>query len=239
MRVGIARAAISTALVVVGYFGLTACWIAWAAPNNEAESAVADPLVTEARTFSVKVDGKPAGTFTITSKPDDAAATITVSAVADIQIRKGPFTYKYSLRSSETWKGDRVTALDSTANDDGKRHSVKATAADGGLTVTANGRIRAGRADVLTTTGWRGPDPKARDVILLDTEDGSETVVQVQSLGACQVAINGQIVDGQKYRLTGKGVDSEWWFDATGRPIQQRMIWDGHKVVMDLTGVSK
>jgi hypothetical protein len=130
-----------------------------------------------------------------------------------------------------------VIAFESSTNDNGKRKTAKGTATADGLTMTGNGVVRAGRSDVLTTTGWVAPDAKRQDAILLDTEEGTQTAVKVQPLGACQVVVNGKAIDGQKYRLTGKDIDTEWWFDLDGRPIHQRMAWDGHKVVLDLTSV--
>jgi hypothetical protein len=47
----------------------------------------------------------------------------------------------------------------------------------------------------------------------------------------------GQAIAGSRYKVTGKDVAAEWWFDATGRVIRQEMRWDGHKVILELTGV--
>jgi hypothetical protein len=53
----------------------------------------------------------------------------------------------------------------------------------------------------------------------------------------CQVVLNGQMIAGMRFKLTGKDVAAEWWFDKNGRVIRQEMKWDGHKVVLELTGV--
>ena len=237
MRMGMTGAVLTTTLVVSGLLAV-GYWrneVAASVISPEIEALTAAPPETEVRTFAVQVDGKPSGTYTITSRKTDEVITVTNSA--DVLVRKGPFRYQYTFRSSENWKEGRVTAFESTTNDDGKRKTAKGTATADGLTITANGVIRAGRSNVLTTTGWVPPGPKTQDAILLDTEEGTETAVKVQALGPCQVVVNGKVTPGQKYRLTGTGIDTEWWFDTNDRPIHQRMMWDGHKVVLDLTAV--
>ncbi|MDB5310105.1 MAG: hypothetical protein JWO38_4307 [Gemmataceae bacterium] len=201
---------------------------------------VATPAVTaadaETRTFAVAVDGKPAGTCRMSLKAEDDG-TQTVTTAVDIKIRAAVFKYTYSFRGREVWKGDRLAAVDASCDDDGKKKTVRVTAGEGGLTAVVNGAGRKVQADAITTTGWRLPDPKAREVVLFDAEDGTETTARLEAVGACQVIVNGQVVAGQRYRLTGKGVDSEWWFDATGRPLRQQMISDGHKVVVTLVEI--
>jgi hypothetical protein len=46
-------------------------------------------------------------------------------------------------------------------------------------------------------------------------------------------------VGGPRYRLTGRNLNAEWWFDDTGRPIRQTMKSDGHTVTLDLTEIRK
>ncbi len=123
------------------------------------------------------------------------------------------------------WKDGRLVSVEAKSSDDGKKRAVTATAGERGLTVTVNKDTRKSTADVLTATGVRVP---AGDAVLFDAEDGSETAVRVEPLGAGRVTLNGQAVDGVRYKLTGKDVAAE---------CRQEMKWDGRKVVMELTGV--
>lgn len=191
----------------------------------------------EVRTFAVSVDGKPGGTYTIaTTAGADGSETTTVAA--EVKVKTPLYTYTYHLNSAEVWQKGRLVSLESKANDDGKKHAVTAVAGEQGLTVTANKDRSKVPADVITSTGVRVPaGDKARDAVLFEAEDGTTTVVRVEPLGACRVTLNGQAIDGTKFKLTGKDVAAEWWFDANGRVIRQEMKWDGHKVVLELTGV--
>jgi hypothetical protein len=191
----------------------------------------------EVRTFAVTVDGKPGGTYTIsTATAADGSETTTVAATVKVKTLLG--TYTYELNSAEVWKNGRLMSLDAKSNDDGKKKAVTAAAGERGLDVTVNREARKAAADVVTSTGVRVPGgDKARDAVMFDAEDGSETAVRVEPLGACRVTLNGRPIDGSKFKLTGKDVDAEWWFDTNGRVIRQAMKWDGHKVVLELTGV--
>ena len=193
---------------------------------------------TETRTFAVSVDGKPAGSYRMSSSIA-ADGTETVTASADIKVRILIINYTYTLRSKEVWKGGKVIGVESAANNDGKRTSVTATSADNGLAVTVNGKPKVVRADVVTSTGWRMPDPKLAQVSQFDVEEGTETPCKVEVLTPGKVVIKGVGIEAQRFKLTGKDVDAEWWFDAAGKPLAQYMVWDGHKVVLSLTEIAR
>ena len=195
---------------------------------------------SELRTFAVAVDGKPAGTFKMAVRIEDNG-TETIAVVADVKIRAGIFRYVYEHQCLEVWKGELLVSVDASTNDDGKKHTVKAATNGGQLSVTVNGKERKGRADVLTSSGWRFPGPvdKVREVVLFDAEDGSETAAKLEPLAIAKINVNGTVVETQPFRVTGKDLDTMWWFDANRRPVRQEMKWDGHKVVLELTGITR
>lgn len=194
----------------------------------------------ELRSFTVTVDGKPAGTFKMAIRQEDGGKE-TIAVVADVKVRAAFLTYTYSLQSLEVWKEGRLVSVEANANNDGKKTAVRVTPAADGLAVTVNGRSRTIGADVLTTTGWshpalaKGPAGAA----LLDTEDGTVTPVRLEPLAAAQVAHGGRTIESQRIRVTGKDVNAVWWFDGAGRPVRQEMTWDGHKVVLELTAIGR
>jgi hypothetical protein len=222
-----------------------AAWFLWKAqsarPVALATVAVAGAPAAvgadEVRTFAVTVDGKPGGNYTIsTTTAADGSETTTVAA--SVKVKMALYTYTYELNSTEVWKNGQLLSVEAQSNDDGKKRAVTAVAGANGLTVTVNRESRKVAAGVITATGVRVPAAdKVRDTILFDAEDGSETAVRVEPLGACRVMLNGQAIDGSRFRLSGKDVAAEWWFDKNGRVIHQEMKWDGHKVVLELTGV--
>ncbi|QJW99267.1 DUF6134 family protein [Frigoriglobus tundricola] len=229
----------------VGVAVAAAGWLMWKAHSARSAAFTAAALAgapalaeaDEVRTFAVTVDGKPGGTYTITTAAA-ADGTETITVAAEVKVKLALYTYVYQLNSAEVWKNGQLVSLDAKSNDDGKKRTVSAVAGDRGLTVTVNRESRKTGADLITATGVRAPAAdKARDAVLFDAEDGSETAVRVDPLGACKVTLNGQVVEGTRFKLTGKDVAAEWWFDKTGRAIRQEMKWDGRKVVMELTAI--
>jgi hypothetical protein len=185
----------------------------------------------------VSVDGKAGGTYTVTTSTA-ADGTETIAVAAEVKVKLALYTYVYQLNSAEVWKNGQLVSVEAKSNDDGKRRTVSAVAGDRGLTVTVNRETRKIGGDVITATGVRVPGAdKVRDAILFDSEDGSETAVRVEPLGACKVTLNGKVIEGARFKLTGKDVNAEWWFDKNGRVIRQESKWDGRKVVMELTAV--
>lgn len=219
-------------------------WVVWrvvARPTTIGIVALASaPTLAEAddvRTFAVTVDGKAGGSYTIATAVA-ADGTQTVQVTAAVKVRAPLHTYVYELNSVEVWRAGQLVSLTANSNDDGKKRSVTAVANGRDLTVTVNRNTRKTASEVLTATGVQVPAAdKVRNATLFDAEDGSETAVRVEPLGACRVMLNGQAIDGVRFKLTGKDVDAEWWFDKMGRVIRQEMKWDGHKVVLELTGV--
>lgn len=230
--------------VAAGVAVTTLSWLAWRVYSARTTALTAVALASapamleadDARTFAVTVDGKPSGSYTIATKVD-ADGTETITTVAALKI-KMLITYTYELNSTEVWKKGQLVSVEAKSNDNGKRPTVSAVAADGKLTVTVDRTVRQIGGDVITATGVRVPAAdKARDAIQFDPEDGAETAVRVEPLGDCKVILNGKEIEGKRFKMTGKNVDSEWWFDKDGRVIRQTMKTDGRKVVLELTGV--
>jgi hypothetical protein len=73
----------------------------------------------------------------------------------------------------------------------------------------------------------------------VDVEDGSVTAVRVEGPLPGRVNTAAGPIAADRYRLAGPGVESEWWFDAAGRPVRQEMKWEGRHVTLELTGVSR
>jgi hypothetical protein len=236
----------SKVCAVVGLTVAVVGWIVWKVQSARSAAVTTVALIgaptaveaDEVRTFAVSVDGKPGGTYTITTTAAaDGTETTTVSA--EVKVKAALYTYTYTLNSTERWQNGRLVALEASSNDDGKKHTVVAAPGDRGLAVTVNKKPpRLLAADLVTSTGVRVPAAdKPRDTVMFDAEDGSETAVRVEPLPAGRVAFNGAAIDCARFKLTGKDVDAEWWFDAKGKVVRQEMKWDGHKVVLELTAV--
>ena len=194
----------------------------------------------EERTFAVIVEGKSVGSATMTFEPNpEGAENFSISVEAKGRISLISFHYVHS--SSETWKDGRLVTIESKTNDDGKKTKLAGKSSEAGLRLTVNGKDKNVRADALPTSGWRLPVGLANGArfVTVDTEDGTETTVQVEDRGVDRVMLDRKAISARKYKLTGKDLDAEWWFDSDGRPVRQLLVWDGHKVTLDLTSIKR
>jgi hypothetical protein len=206
---------------------LSLCLLAGASIGHAADK--------QTRVFHVRIDDQPAGQFSITQETD-AGGRETMTAVTHVTFTRFLLTYKYDLHTKEEWQQGKLMRLHTDVNDDGTRTAVRMN--EPGL-VYVNGKRNNIRESALTVTGWRLPADveKASSYTALDAETGQTLPVQVTFLGTVQVSVANQTIGGRRYRMTGKDVDAELWFDASGRLIGSVRQEDGHRVTLTLTAI--
>jgi hypothetical protein len=187
------------------------------------------------------VDGKHGGEYHMTiTRQDDGTTVLTAHANVRLSYVGGLYKYTYSFRGNEVWKDGRLVRMDSASNDDGKQFSVNAVADGNALRVRVNGQEHASRPDVWTTTYWRLPDAQYRNrgVPLLDADTGRDINGALQYVGTSQLTVAGQVKTCTRYRVTG-GVQVELWYDDQERMVRQESVEDGHRMLLELTGVRR
>jgi hypothetical protein len=192
---------------------------------------------TEVREFSVSVDGKSSGTYTMTiTKQDDG--TFTMVCQADVKVKVGLITaYRYTYNGTETWKDGRLQSLESDCDDDGKKFHVRASAdGKGNLRMKVNGADREVRGDVYSTTIWFVPAGKQRDgaIPLIDADTGKEIDGKMQPVSTGKINLGGKPTDCTRYRLMSL-CPHDIWYDSAERMVRQEWVEDGHKTVLELT----
>ncbi len=197
---------------------------------------------TEVREFSVSVDGKRAGQYTMTiTRQDDGSSRMTAAAEIRLSFLAGLKTYTYAFGGTEVWAKDgRLLRLESNSNDDGKRFTVLATAEGKELRVRVNGQERTTRPDVWVTTYWRlpGADQRNQAIALLDADTGKDIVARLQYVGPAQVNVAGQMQNMAHWRLSG-GAQVELWYDGAERLVREEFVEDGHRTVLELTQIRR
>lgn len=198
------------------------------------EAAGTSPAVAERRLYDVSIDNKPAGSYAlvVTQAPD---------GVADVQSKAAvdfPFFlhhYKYSYSGHEVWKGDDLSAFDSTSNNDGKACTIHAIKKEDGLHVTTNGKDRLVPSDVVTSSYWHLParPAQAREVQMLEVDTGLTFKAVFNRLSDERISIADKMENCQHYKLSG-GDTVELWYDASKRLVRQLSTDEGHKTVIQL-----
>jgi hypothetical protein len=205
----------------------------------------AGALTLEIREFTVKIDKKLAGTYTM-SISEGGKGWAQMVGHADVDVRfylLGHYAYKYD--GTEDWKDERLHLLKSKSNDDGAEYVVRADWRPDlpGLVVWSNGKQRVRPNDVWTTTYWRLPahiQPQLLvklSVSLLETDTGKDLRGTLEYMGQQQVNVAGQLQNCDYYRLTGDKLNVKLWFDAKRRLAREESVEGSHTYVLELKSI--
>jgi hypothetical protein len=195
----------------------------------------------ESRIFHVTVDGKNAGSYTMTiSAEKDGVITMTGQAEIRVKYLGGLYAYKYSYSGEETWKDGRLQRFASRCNDDGKEFEVSASSDGKELRVKVNGKESKANVDSWLTSYWRLPSAALRkgELALIDADTGRPMSAKLELVANEKLTLAGLEMTCGHYRLSG-GAQAELWFDAKERLIREEWIEDGHKTVLELGRLGK
>jgi hypothetical protein len=194
---------------------------------------------TETRLFSVRIDGRPAGSYQMEiSHPNEHTSTVT--GRANVFASYFFIKYRYTYQGTEVWTDGQLARLESKTNDDGKRFEVLAKADGGSLRVRVNGKEYTAKPSVWTTTYWHAPDPKSvnRPVDLLDSDTGKSLQGTLQFVGTQQLTLAGETQNCAYFRVRGD-LQVDLWYDGQHRLVKEISVEDGHRIVIELVRVSR
>jgi hypothetical protein len=194
---------------------------------------------SEIRDFGVQVDGKTAGWYRMTITPR-GKHTLVMTGRARVRARIVFYNYRYSYDGTETYQDGRLTHLESSCNDDGKRFEVIAMGEGNGLRVRVNGRERVTRPGVWSTSYWRlAPGQRPGAVDLLDADTGRDIPGRLEYLGKTRLRVGDSECPSRHYRVTGPPAPVELWYDSNRRLVRQSTLEEGHRTVLQLKRVNR
>jgi hypothetical protein len=201
----------------------------------------ASAVETEVRDFGIEVDGKNSGQYVMTiTRQDDG--TLSMHADASLKVKALLYTYEYTFTGTEHWKDGRLIQMSSKCNDDGTKYDLFAEMNGQSLRLRVNGKERACRGDVWTTSYWKLADQRFHNqaVPLLDGDSGKEFVGQLQYVGVKQVTINNQPQNCYLFRVTGGPVSPiDLFYDGQHRLVRQEFTEQGKRIVFQLRSVKR
>ncbi|MFO0998658.1 MAG: DUF6134 family protein [Alphaproteobacteria bacterium] len=176
------------------------------------QAVPAASLPTGAFEYRIDRDGSPIGKqrLTVTQHGDKTTVSIDVK----VQVKVAFVTvYRYEQARSETWQGDRLTALDTRTNDNGDKLFLKghANASDfaieteKGHTTAPLGLVPASYWNIATVDQKR----------LLDVEDGRVLNITVTAGTNESVDLGSRQIQARYFQIAGD-VDKELWYDPSG-----------------------
>ena len=173
-------------------------------------SLAAGPAVPAPSDFTVLRDGTPIGTHRI--RAEQVGDETRVSVEIDLRVKIAFITvYRYAHRNRETWRGDRLVAIDTRTDDNGTEQFVRGRATPTGFAVESSSGSRVLPADIIPTSYWRPIPPDQTK--LLDTQQGRLLDIRVRREAGGTVAAG---LTGTQYSVRGD-LDLDLWYDAASR----------------------
>jgi hypothetical protein len=210
----------------------TACYRAAAclACALAASSAAAAPAGDS--TFSVFLDDKPIGEHRFSFGGTEDARSVVSEASFTVKLL-GLTVYRYRHRAVEKWRGDCLSELTATTDDDGKASRVRTEAEADGLAVVTDAGRQALKGCVMSFAYWNLAIQ--RQPRLLNAQTGRSESVQVSRAGGGTVEVRGRQVAATRWRIDGPAQPIDVWYSEQGEWVGlDSMVDGGRKLIYRL-----
>jgi len=212
-------------------FSLFALMIVPAAAAPPVPASETPAAVTKSkRVFDISRDGGKIGTDTVEIDKQGDVTTVKFTTHISVVIMFIE-AYRYDHTATETWNGTQLVSFKSQTNDNGKKHSVSATAAGEKISVEADGKRSELPRAVIPATFWSKAFLAATQ--MFDEADGKRLSIKVADLGDEAVTLNGAKHQVRHYQITGDRA-RDLWFEGDTLVRLKLAGTDGSKIVSDL-----
>jgi len=183
-------------------------------------------------TFSVFLDDKPIGEHRFSIGGTEEARSVVSEASFTVKLL-GLTVYRYRHRAVEKWRGDCLSELTATTDDDGKASRVRTEAEGDGLAVVTDAGRQALKGCVMSFAYWN--PAIQRQPRLLNAQTGRSESVQVSRAGGGTVEVRGRQVAATRWRIDGPAQPIDVWYSAQGEWVGlDSMVDGGRKLVYRL-----
>jgi hypothetical protein len=182
---------------------------------------------TETMRFAIMRNGEQIGTHAIEINRKGPETNVRVATELAVKVL---FVTAYRLQHSATerWMNGQLVALDSTTDNNGVRHNVRATRSISGLEVEADGRTSHVDQNVFPASLWN-PELVRRKVAL-DTQDGQIDPISVTDDGLEDLRLGAEALKAHHYEIRGR-YSQDIWYDERGRLVQVKLVGsDGSEI---------
>ena len=193
--------------------------------------ALALPGSPDRLDFSVWRKGSQIGEHRLTFRREDDLLIVDVDI--NLQVKLGFVTlFRYTHHNTETWRGNRLLALDSETYDDGSDFRLSVRQGSGGLDVDGWAGQFQVPADTLSSSYWN-PETIYHSKIL-DTQRGYLMDVNTEWLGTETISGAGGSIAANRYRVTGD-LDMDIWYSDAGQWVKLDFAARGSTISYQLT----
>ncbi|RVU33901.1 hypothetical protein EOI86_22480 [Hwanghaeella grinnelliae] len=170
--------------------------------------------------FTVLRDGSEIGEHKITF--DQSGDDLKVDINTDIKVTLpliGIAVYRFEHEGHEVWRNGHLAALNSKTYDDGTDHKVDAAATEDALAVKSDIVDQTSAATIIPASLWN--PALMQQSVLLNTLDGHEMAVQVETVGMESVNVKGAETKANHIRVSG-GLERDLWYTPEGSLVMVR-----------------
>lgn len=118
--------------------------------------------------------------------------------------------YRFSHDSTESWSGDCLRTISAQTDDDGKPFKLEGRGGANEFSLEAGGRKQALPACIMNYAYWN--PAILRQKKLLNDQTGEYETVTVSKLGEEPLAVRGESVSAQRYRISGIKYPVDLWY---------------------------
>jgi hypothetical protein len=186
-------------------------------PWRGAPAGAQQPTPDSTLEYAVMRSGDQIGTHRIAFRRDGEQLRVDISVNVQVRVL-GITVYRFTQSATETWRGERLVALESSGNDDGTPYTVRVREADGGLIAESRGNSVRFPAEAVALDVWN--PAQLQRAVLIDTIEGAARRPSVRDIGERGFVVHGRPLTARGSLLEVPPDYQRWyWFDANRRLI--------------------
>ncbi len=139
--------------------------------------------------------------------------------------------YRFEAMRRERWHDGKMVAYESQTHDDGTEITVSARAEGDKLIIEGPNGTAQAPLGTFPTHPWNKGILESG--LLMATKTGELLEVEIASVGAETLELDGRSVAATRYEMTGD-LERELWFDEEGNWVQLRFEKDGSQITFTL-----
>jgi len=168
--------------------------------------------------FRVLREGSEIGSHTLSFHRD--GSRLTVDVAIDLNVTMLGFSlYRYSHRARETWEGNRLAALDTATEDNGKTARVSGRQAGDEFVVTSGASETVFPGNAMPSSHWNRNWLEGRP--LINTQTGARIDFHADPGASETVETASGPRQAQRFAISG-ALRKDIWFDASGNWVKTR-----------------
>ena len=212
------------ALLRAGFAGAVICAFPGAV---RAATVIVLPDAAGNRRFSILYNGERIGAHTVSYS--SASGETQINTDIHLLVNVAFFTFTFSHRSRESWRGGRLKSLNSETVEQGETLRVEGASTPQGFRVVSKGGPFIASPATLTSNSLWTP-AVLEQATIVDAQHGGIIGVSARKFTDEQIEIAGRQVRATRYRFITPYLAGSIWYDKEGLWVRGEFERDGAKI---------